>query len=57
VVVASPLQEVIAAGLAAAKWSAGDPDREDRVRSILREAASHLRRLAHEQQPAQKEES
>lgn len=46
VVIASPLQEVLAAGLAAAKWSAGNSDREDRVRSILRRAASQLRELA-----------
>jgi DNA-binding PadR family transcriptional regulator len=46
VVVASPLQEVIAAGLLAANWSSGNPNREDQVRSILRDAASHLRRLA-----------
>ena len=46
VVIASPLQEVLAAGLRAAKWSAGNPDREDRVRAILRETASELRQLA-----------
>ena len=46
VVVASPLQEVLAAGLAAANWSYGNPDREDQVRSILRDAASQLRNLA-----------
>ena len=45
-IVASPLQEVIAAGLLAARWSSGDPDREDRVRSILRDTASQLRALA-----------
>jgi DNA-binding PadR family transcriptional regulator len=47
-VVASPLQEVIAAGLTAARWSSGNADREDRVRSILRNAASQLRSLVHE---------
>jgi len=48
VVIASPLQEVIAAGLAAARWSSGNPDREDRVRSILRDAAARLRHLVKE---------
>ena len=45
VVIASPLQEVIAAGLTAARWSSGNPDREDRVRSILRDTALQLRSL------------
>jgi len=44
-VIASPLQEVIAAGLLAARWSAGDSDREDRVRAILRDTAAKLRTL------------
>jgi DNA-binding MarR family transcriptional regulator len=48
VVIASPLQEVIAAALAAARWSSGNPDREDRVRSTLRDTASQLRHLAGE---------
>lgn len=48
VVIASPLQEVIAAGLVAARWSSGNPDREDQVRSVLREVASRLRGLAEE---------
>lgn len=49
VVIASPMQEVIAAGLAAARWSSGNPDREDRVRAVLRDAASKLRSLAEEE--------
>jgi hypothetical protein len=51
VVIASPLQEVLMAGLQAAKWSSGNPDREDRVRSILRQAAAQLRRLTAGQIP------
>jgi DNA-binding PadR family transcriptional regulator len=50
--VASPLHELIAAGLMAANWSTSNADREDRVRSILRDAASQLRSLAgHQNQP------
>lgn len=51
-VIASPLQEVISAGLAAAQWSSGNSDREDRVRTVLREAAARLRNLATQNQPA-----
>lgn len=51
VVIASPLQEVIAAGLLAAKWSAGNSDREDRVRAILRDTAAKLRTITKEAKP------
>ncbi len=47
-VITSRLQEVIAASLLAAKWSLGNPDREDHVRSILRDAASQLRSIVKE---------
>ena len=46
--IASPLQEVVAAGLLAAKWSAGNSDREDSVRAILRDTAAKLRTLTKE---------
>jgi DNA-binding PadR family transcriptional regulator len=45
-VIASPLQEVIGACLLASNWSSGNPDREDQVRSILRDTSSKLRNLA-----------
>lgn len=51
IVIASPLQEVIDAGLVAARWSAGNSDREDRVRAILRDAAAKLRTIIQEGKP------
>jgi DNA-binding PadR family transcriptional regulator len=53
VVIASPLQELLAAGLVAANWSSGNPDREDQVRSILRDAAHKLRSLSKEKSQVQ----
>lgn len=47
-VIATPLHEVIAAGVAAAEWSAGNADREDEVRAALRETAARLRDLVRE---------
>jgi DNA-binding PadR family transcriptional regulator len=44
-VVAGPLAELYTAALRAAKWSSGDPDREDQVREILRRASSSLHKL------------
>jgi hypothetical protein len=42
-----PRQKVgFGACLLAANWSSGNPDREDQVRSILRDTSSKLRSLA-----------
>ena len=43
--VAGPLTELYSTALRAAKWSAGDPNREDRIRSILRNASASLTKL------------
>src|SRR5215469_17695148 len=45
VVIAGPLSELYAAALRASAWSAGDPNREDRVRGILRNASAELNQL------------
>jgi DNA-binding PadR family transcriptional regulator len=44
-VIASPLSELSATALRASNWSAGDPDREDQIRGILRQAAAELNQL------------
>ena len=47
-VVSSPLQEVVQAALLASLEASGNPDREDQIRSILRNAAAQLRTLTQE---------
>jgi DNA-binding PadR family transcriptional regulator len=51
--VAGPLNELYGTALRAAAWSGGDPDREDRVRAILRNASASLNSLM--DKPAPKE--
>ena len=46
VAVAGPVSELLTAALQASRWSAGNPDREDRVRAILRRTAAELNRLS-----------
>lgn len=44
-VIAGPLSELYITALRASTWSAGNPDREDQVRGILRNAAAALNQL------------
>jgi DNA-binding PadR family transcriptional regulator len=48
VVVAGPLSELYTAALRASNWSAGDPNREDQIRGILRNASMALNQLMKE---------
>jgi DNA-binding PadR family transcriptional regulator len=43
--VLGPLSELFTSAMRAAEWTGGNPDREDQVRSILRDAAAELARL------------
>jgi len=49
--VAGPLNELYAAAMRAARWAAGNPDREDRVRGILRGASAALNGLMAKEKP------
>ena len=51
--IAGPLSELNAAALRAAAWSAGDANREDQVRGVLRRASAELNRLSrmHKEKP------
>jgi DNA-binding PadR family transcriptional regulator len=49
--VAGPLSELYGTALRAAAWSGGDPDREDRVRAILRNASVSLNALMARSRP------
>jgi len=51
-VVASPLSELVRTALEASQWSTGDPDREDQVRGILRNASAALNGLMQPQRKA-----
>jgi DNA-binding PadR family transcriptional regulator len=44
-VIAGPLSELSAAALRASNWSGGDPDREDQIRRILRQATAEINQL------------
>lgn len=44
-VIGGPLSELYITTLRASTWSAGDPNREDQVRGILRNASAALKRL------------
>lgn len=48
VAIAGPLSEILGAALQASAWAAGNPDREDRVRAVLRAAAARLKALMEE---------
>jgi len=43
--VAGPLSELYSTALRAARWGAGDPNREDQIRGILRTASATLNKL------------
>ena len=51
--IASPLSELSLAALRAAAWSAGDANREDQVRGVIRRASAELNRMAgsHKERP------
>jgi hypothetical protein len=45
VVIAGPLNELYLTALRASNWAAGDPNREDQVRDVLRNTTAALHRL------------